>query len=402
MAEDSKEDNGTRKSGGVIITVIVCALLVGLAVGVSKIIFSTEPEAERSTETRESAMLVEVVEVERGNFRPQISALGRVEAAREVMLSPRVRGEVVERSASFTPGGTVKAGETLLRIDPADYENALRQRRSELSRAEADLKIEMGRQRVAESDLELLDEEVPLVQRGLALREPQLDTAKAAIESAEAAVRQAELDLERTEIVAPFDVQVIERMVDVGSQVAPGDELGRLVGQQAYWVVATVPLSSLPWIDLGDGAEGSEVTVMDRSAWQKGAFRKGSVTSLIGTLEERTRLARLLVTVDDPLASQPENADKPRLILDSVVQTVISGKEIEDVVRVERALLREGDTAWVMDEEGNLRIAEMEIVFRDTEFAYVKDGLEDGDRVVRTNLATISEGAPLRVEGGDP
>jgi len=404
MTENSKDENDAPKAGSKLLTIVVCVLLVAGTAGVSWVIFSTEPEAERSTETRESAMLVEVVEVERGNFSPQIKALGRVRAAREVRLSPRVSGQVVERSPTFNPGGLVAGGEALLAIDPADYENALQQRRSELSRAEADLKIEMGRQRVAEADLELLGEEVPEGKTGLALREPQLATAKAEIAAAEAAVRQAELDLERTRIVAPFEVQVMERTVDVGSQVAPGDELGLLVGQQTYWVVATVPLSALPWISIDDRKDGggSPAEILDRSAWPAGETRSGRVERLIGTLDENTRLARLLVTVDDPLARQPENKGKPALILESIIEAVITGREIENIVRLERAYLREGDTTWVMDDDGKLRIAELEIVFRDNDFAYVKSGLDDGDLVVTTGLTTLSAGAPLRLEGGDP
>lgn len=395
---ETRQGQEAPKTGGAKLTILICLALGILVAGLIWIISSTEPEAQRSTETRETAMLVDVLEVKRGTFRPQISALGRVRPESEIQLSPRVGGEVIERSPNFTPGGFVAAGEPLLKIDPADYENALRQRRSELSQAEAALEIEMGRQRIAESDLELLGEEVPADARTLALRQPQLETAKAAVESATAAVRQAELDLERTEIKAALDVQVIERHIDIGSQVAPGDELGRLVGQRTYWVLATVPLSSLPWIDRGPGGQGSAVTLRDRGAWPEGMTREGSARRLIGTLDETTRLARVLVTVEDPLAQLPQNAGKPALILDSILEATITGTEIDDVVRLERAYLREGDTAWVMDDDNKLRIATLEIVFRDAAHAYVKTGLNDGERVVTTGLTTVSDGAPLRLE----
>jgi RND family efflux transporter MFP subunit len=400
--EESRENEEPPKAGSAKLTIVICLVLGVLVAGLIWIISSTEPEAQRSTETRETAMLVDVVEVQRGNFRPQISALGRVRPESEIQLSPRVSGEVIARSPNFTPGGFVAAGELLLKIDPADYENALQQRRSELAEAEASLKIEMGRQRIAESDLELLGEEVPAQARILALRQPQLDTAQAVVESAKAAVRQAELDLERTEIKAPLDVQVIARHIDIGSQVAPGDNLGRLVGQKTYWVLATVPLSSLPWIDRGPGSEGSPVTVRDRGAWPADMLREGTARRLIGTLDERTRLARVLVTVSDPLARLPENEGKPALILDSILEATITGKEIENVVRLERAYLREGDTAWVMDENNELRIAQLEIVFRDARYAYVRTGLQDGDEVVTTGLTTVSEGASLRMEDDNP
>jgi len=37
--------------------------------------------------------------------------------------------------------------------------------------------------------------------------------------------------------LAPFDAQILNRSVNVGSQVAPGDELGRLVGVEEYWII---------------------------------------------------------------------------------------------------------------------------------------------------------------------
>jgi len=403
MSEESEGPYEHPKAGSAWVTILACVVLAAVAGGVLYWIFSTEPEAKQGNQTRESAMLVEVVEAERGNFRPRIQALGRVEAAREIQLSPRVSGEVVERAETFSPGGFVARGEMLLKIDPADYENALRQRQSELSRAKAELEIEQGRGRVAESDFELLDESLAIRNRGLALREPQLNTAIAMVESAQAAVDQASLALERTSMVAPFDVQVIERMVDVGSQVAPGDELGRLVGLDEYWVVATVPLSALPWVRVAarDGGEGSAVEVRDRSAWPPGAVRSGRVERLIGSLDEETRLARLLVTVEDPLAREPANRGEPGLILGAIVETIIEGEELENVVRLSRQHLREGDTVWVMDPDSSLRIAEVAVRFRDKEHAYVSAGLEGGERVVTTSLATVAPGAALRLEGGD-
>jgi hypothetical protein len=40
------------------------------------------------------------------------------------------------------------------------------------------------------------------------------------------------------------------------------------------------------------------------------------------------------------------------------------------------------------------------VVFRDLHHVYIKDGFKEGEAVVTTNLATISEGIHLRVEDG--
>jgi len=403
MADDSSPEN--EHTGSLGVTILVCLLLVLATGGVGWWIYQSQPEAQRSNQTRETAMLVEVTTAQRGNFQPQIVALGPVRPAREIQLSPRIAGEVISRSPSFNPGEFLAKGDRLLEIDPADFRNALQQRESERDQAKAELQLEMGRQRIAASDLELLkelEESATETSRDLVLRKPQLETAKARLASTEAAVEQAQLDLERTAITAPFKLQVLERTVDVGSQVAPGDNLARLVGIETYWLIATVPLDALSWIDFADrsGKEGSSVEIRNRSSWPAGTSRVGQVKGLVGTLSEQTRLARIVVAVEDPLALEAENKEKPPLLLGSILQGTITGRKIRDVVRLNRSLLREGNSVWIMDEDDLLHIAKVEVTFRDARYAYVSVGINDGDRLITTNLATVSEEAPLRLEGG--
>ncbi len=79
------------------------------------------------------------------------------------------------------------------------------------------------------------------------------------------------------------------------------------------------------------------------------------------------------------------------------MQTDIQAEPIENVFRLNRDYLRKNGTVWVM-EEGKLRIRDVDIVFRDAQNAYISGGLEDGDRVVTTNLSTVVDGAALRLE----
>ncbi|MDQ8204622.1 efflux RND transporter periplasmic adaptor subunit [Pelagicoccus sp. SDUM812003] len=383
------------------VTGLICLAVLALAAGVTTVIFFTEPTAQREGATKRTAMLVEVQTVQRGDYKPVIAAMGTVEPAEEVMLSPRVSGEVLERSPVFTPGGVAEKGEMLIRIDAADYEAALAERRSELQQAEADLNIEMGRQSIAEDDFELLGEDLNSERRSLVLREPQLQTAQARVEAAQAAVRRAELDLQRTEVKAPFDAQVLTREVTVGSQVGPGDTLGHLVGRDRYWVATAVPLSKLRWIEFGEGEDGqpAKARVRNRAAWPEGVYREGEVYQLVGTLESATRMARVLVEVPDPLGDRVVSSDKPVLMIGAFVEVLINARPIENVVRVDRDYVRQGATVWVMDEEDALRIRKVDIEFQDEQYAYVSEGLEDGDRVVTTNLATPIDGSPLRLEG---
>lgn len=381
------------------ITLLICIAILLIAVGSVTVIFLTEPVAQRSSAVKETAMLVDVTRVEYGTFRPTIVATGTVRPEREILLSPRVSGEVITVADSFTPGSFVGTGELLLQIDPSDFEATLLQRRSELRRANADLQMELGRQGLAKSDYEELADTISTEYKTLVLRQPQLDTARAMVESAQAAVKTAELDLERTRIVAPFDAHILTREAHIGSQVGPGQSLGRLVGIDSYWVEVNLPVSDLQWVELPQDASGagSPARVRNRAAWPKGTYREAAVHRLIGALESQTRLARVLLTVSDPLAQRPESTGLPPLIMGSFVEVRIEGRPIPGVIRLDRRYVRQNSTVWV-NQDNTLQIREADIVFLDNDFAYIRDGLTKDDLVVTTNLATVVDGARLRLE----
>jgi RND family efflux transporter MFP subunit len=384
-----------RRSGArrIALTVGACLGILGVAAGAIVLIHSTEPEAERVGATRKSAALVETLTVSRASHRPELVVLGTVEPARDIVLSPRVSGQVVAVGPNFKPGGFVRAGEVLLRIDSADFENVVAMRESALHEAQALLAIEEGRQSVAEYEFELLGEEIDASNRALVLREPQIASARAGVEAAEAAVNQAKLDRDRAEVVAPFDAQILSRSADVGSHVSPGNDLARLVGIEEYWVTATVPVRDLEWIRFPDGDRpGSAVRVRNRAGGRPGVFREGRVMQLIGMVDRQTRLARVLVTIEDPLA---RDLDAPPLILGTVVETRIEGRALPDIVRLDRSYLREGNTVWVLRDD-QLDIREVEVVYEDARFAYIGEGLADEDQVVTTSLATVAPGIELK------
>lgn len=378
-------------------TAIAIAIIAIIAALLFFVINSTEPKAQREAATKRTAMLVDVQEVRRGNYNPVIEGLGVVEAAQDIILSPRVDGRVIEVTENFIPGGFVKKNEVLLRIDPADYENALAQMESAYAQARSELDIELGRQHVAKKEYNLLKQELREENTSLVLREPQLAAAEANLKSAESMLNQAKLELERTSVSAPFDAQVLSRNVNIGSEIDTNVELARLVGVDEYWVVVSVPVARLERITFPEnGQPGAQVIIRNRTAWPDGASRKGEVMRLIGALDSQTRLARVLVSVEDPLALSPETQG-PKMLVGAIVQVEISGRELENVFRIDRDFLREGDRLW-LKRDGKLSITEAKVVFKDKDYAYISEGMEDGDLLVISNLAAVAEGVGLRTE----
>lgn len=380
------------------ITISIIILLVSAMM--TFILFKTEPQAQREGATKKTAMLVDVESVSIGTFTPTVVATGTVQAAKDIVLSPQVGGEVVSISKNFIPGSFVKKGEVLLQINPADYRNTLLLRKSDLELAKSNLSIEMGRQDVARKDFELIGQEMSEENKALVLRKPQLESAKASVEAAEAAVSQARLNLARTTIRAPFDAHIISRNTNVGAQLAPGAQIGRLVGMDEYWVVADVPMGKVNWLSFSDGGSktGSAVKIYSNN-WSGRQHRKGKLFRLVGALDAQTRLARVLISVPDPLVRNAAMDTLPPLMIGAFVEAHIEAREIPDVVRLNRDYLRQGETVWVM-EEGKLQIRNVDIVFQDADYAYIREGLSDNDQVVTTDLSTVVEGADLRTETG--
>ncbi|MBC5992236.1 efflux RND transporter periplasmic adaptor subunit [Pontibacter cellulosilyticus] len=381
-------------------TFIISAIILLASIIITVVVFMTEPEAQREGASIKTAMLVDVVQVDKGDYTPTIVATGTVQAAKDITLSTQVGGEVIRISDNFTPGSFVKKGEVLLQINPADYRNTLQLRRSDLELAKSDLSVEMGRQEVAQKDYELIGEDLPIKNKDLVLRKPQLEAAKANIAAAQAAVDQAQLNLQRTTIRAPFDAHIITRNANTGTQLAPGADIGRLVGMEEYWVAADVPVSKVNWLTFAeiDSGTGSDVKVIDTNSWPAGQYRKGYLYKLVGALDAQTRLARVLVSVPDPLARRTDADTVPPLLIGTFVDAHIQAKQLRGVVRLNRDYLRQDNTVWVM-KDGKLNIRKVEVLFEDPEYAYISKGLSDGEMVVTTDLSTVVEGSELRTEG---
>lgn len=380
---------------------LVCLLIFAVAAGVIYLIDSTEPTAQSEGATKQTAMLVSVETVQRGSFTPMFTATGTVRPYDDVRLNARVNGQVLRRSKRFAPGEIVRKGTELLKIDPADYANQVELRQSELEQAQTDLEVEMGRQKIARQDLKLIGgDSLTEDQRNLVLRKPQFNAIQARIRAAKASVEQAKLNLQRTSVRAPFDAQIIAQNVSVGSQVSPGDDLGRIIGVDQYWVEVNLPVKHLKWLSFAEqqGERGSEVILTSASAWGEDAHLTGYLAQSVGALDPQSRLARVLIKIPDPLGHRSGDTDQPKPIVGGFVEAQVPGKPIEDVIQLNRDYLRSNRTVWVMA-EGKLAIREVAVKLMDATYAYLSEGLADGDSVVTTNLSTVTDGVPLRTEG---
>jgi RND family efflux transporter MFP subunit len=208
------------------------------------------PEAVNTVE----AVPVTVSAALSGPIRPIVAATGQVKpaAGAELLVTPPQDARIAEMPKAV--GDRVRRGELLIRFQIPSLEADAAAKRSDLKRAEAQLKT-------AQQNVTRLS---GLLQRGIAARK-EVEDAQRDLALAEATVNEARSttsaagQLAGREVVrAPFDGVVVSRTHQVGDVVSTGapEPLLRVIDPSRLVVEAAVPAG-----DLGRVATGSPAQV---------------------------------------------------------------------------------------------------------------------------------------------
>ncbi|MDP7071110.1 MAG: efflux RND transporter periplasmic adaptor subunit [Phycisphaerales bacterium] len=369
-------------------------LAVGLWVG--WLLFSARP-VPAVVETIEAPTPVHVIDVPQIDVTIDVEAWGTVQPARQLTVHPQVGGMLVEVSDTLIPGGVFAKGEVIAKIDARDYEYALEQAEAGLETARFNLETEEGRGRVAERDWELLGGELGEGTEAsrMALRAPHLAEKRAALASAKSRVEQAKLSLDRTRIEAPFNAMVVTESAETGQVVSSASSLGTLIGTDEYRVEIGVPLDDVSSMNLGGSEPVRAIVTMSTGAGGAVAY-EGIVAGLTGSVDGAGRLARVLVTVPDPLAQAADRAVP--LLLDSYVQVIIKGQPALGVRRLPRKALREGDVVWIAGADDRLAFRSVEVVGGDADSVLVHMAMQPGESIIGGPVPAATPGMLLTCE----
>lgn len=343
--------------------------------------------------------LVKVIKAEKQDRQIKIFSTGTVQPEQEVTVTLQVNGLINKVAPGFTAGAFFRKGELLFAVESIDYELAVERAKTSLIRAENAITIIESKAAVARQEWERLKLEDQKEPNPLIVYGPQYEDAKANRDAAVATLKQAELDLQRTRITAPFNCLVRSEEVGEGKYVRAGNNVAMIASVDAVEIVVPLPLDDLRWLSIPrkeNSEKGSDSTVrLEAGAnlyqWQ------GQLVRSLGEVDMKSRMARLVVRVDDPYGLRPEgNKQKLNLELGMFVEVVFQGETLTDVVEIPRAALRENSTVWVMDSEQKLKIIPVEIIRQQKNTVLIDGGLEDGNLVILTTLPGGVEGMNLR------
>ena len=391
------------------IVVLVAAVAAARALMLAKPEVAARPQAKRE-------LPVMVLRAQPAAHPIELQGLGEVKPVHRLVMQSEVTGRVIERSAALLPGGLLMRGEPLIRVDGRDHATVVAAQTAAVEQATAALVEERGRKQVAEYEWQTSAQQLGEDARKFALRETHARSVEASVSSARSQLDKARRDLAKTQVKVPFDALVLDAGVELGQLVTPAAALATVVAIDRYWVEVAVPVSQLvhfeiPGVNVAPGGKGSPARVLLDAGAGVVIERSGFVERLLGQVDAKGRMARLLVAVDDPLglaaaraiAEAPETA-KPRatlpLLLGSFVRVRIDGAPLLDTTELPRVALVDDDSVWLVVDD-KLARREVEVAWRTADTVLVR-GLRAGEAVVTTPLASPTEGMVVRIEGEAP
>ncbi len=311
---------------------------------------------------------VEIAAVREGDISAYITTSANLVAENEVRLLSEVEGRVA--SLLVDEGDFVREGQHLARLVRDDEEINLR--KTELKETNARLAYERGED---------------LIEKELISRE-EFDKFKMDFEIAQQEKAEAGWQLQKTTIEAPFAGQISERMIQVGQNLRPSDELFQLTDLDP--LVSRIFLPERDVIGLEQGGEVRITLNADTDTQFTGRIRQVSpvVDTATGTIK---------VTIE--AVEPPANVRSGSFVTIDIVRETRSR-----VALVPReAVLRELQSAhvFVFSEGGKAEKREIELGLEEGLWVQAVAGLQAGDNVIVAGQGGLKEGAAVKWVGAE-
>ena len=232
------------------------ALLVGLlASGVWRALSSRQAQQEtvaRMAADRSQTVIelgaLDVIEVKTRDLSIGLAISGALKAVNSAIVKARVAGEL--QGLTVREGDTVKAGQIVARVDPAEYQARVRQAQQLAESAKA--QVDIARR--------AFDNNRSLVDQGFISR-TALDTSLASLAASEASYRaaQAGMDvaakaLDDTVLRSPLAGLVSQRLAQPGERVSPEARIVEIVDLSRLELEASLSATESMDLRLGQSA----------------------------------------------------------------------------------------------------------------------------------------------------
>lgn len=328
---------------------------------------------------------IKAARAQRGDLDLSLKVIGSAEAYSTVNVQSRVSGQLL--SLSFKPGGRVRQGETIIRIDPSLLQSQLDEALGNLAKDQAQL---VNAQAV-------LKRYAPLLAKGY-VAQSDVDSYKAnvgiyasSVKADKAAVELARTQLSYTQIHAPVDSIAGAPLVYPGAQVTANNTNLVVLNQVSpIYITFSIPQSALAGLKASYARGALPVTAKipgSKSVLQATLdFINNAVDTSTGTIQLKASYAN----TDDQLTPG------------QFVEVSLPTTRLTNVVTVPVVALQNspnGSFVFVVGTDGTVQQRMVTAGEGSGDRIVISKGLNGGEQVVTDGQLLLVNGTRVRIVG---
>lgn len=332
---------------------------------------------------------VSIASADRGTAVRAVPGVVRVTAERTVELRTEVGGRVLE--SFLEVGGSVQAGDLLLRFDDTELRHSMEQVRLDLEAEEAlgeigsllrydleemraDLASKEGGQ-VPRRELETQRRRIARLVDEIALEEIRERRLQQALRNERA---RLEDELKKMTLHAPVAGRVIEILAYPGDVIGPRGAVARLLSEERV-IEASLSEENFAGVETGQTATVRFLSYGSR-------LFSGKVVKVLPAADPNTQRYTVHLAVDMPAG----------LMVPGITGevSIVLGEREDALIIPRRALI--GREVFVV-RDGRVRSREVKTGYVSLNNVEILEGLEEGDRVAVENLDRLRDGDRVRV-----
>ena len=310
------------------------------------------------------------------------TAVGSVRAVHETTIGSKLLARVVE--VNLKAGQKVQKGDVLIRLDDTDLRAKLQQAKAAVAAEEAVYRQAAG----DEKRYAQLVKSRTISQQQYDNTVATLQTAEANLHRAQATVNEVQATLDWATIRSPIDGTVIDKKVDVGDMVTPGQMLVTLFDPNHMQLVASVRESLSRRLEVGQSI-GVRLEGFDKQC-------SGTISEKVPEAQSASRSFQVKVTGPCPPGIYSGMFGRIFIPLDKEAALLIPRRavhevgqlELVDVVNHNQTSRRTIRTARTLS---NDEIKMFPDLLRGEQYVIVLSGLHEGEQVV---LPVAAQEAP--------
>ena len=333
---------------------------------------------------------VSVIEIKRADVPLTLAYAGRVAGFRSVEIRSMVSGTIMKRE--YEEGARVKQGDTLFRIDPRPYQATLDRATAQLAQAKATVfQTEENFNRIQELTVKQVATPKQLDDARAAR-----DQARASVQSAQADIENAKLNLEFTTVKAPVTGPTALLSPPEGSIAQAQQTVLTTITQldPAYVNFSTTEGELREFRALNDSLDkplgDDDITVSLQFGDGATHPRTGKIIMSSQNVDMRTGTVQIRSVFPNEDGS---------LLPGQFVRLVVKGITLPKAILVPQQAVSQGPQGTFVYAVNSNGAAEVRPVKLDREVNanwVVREGLNEGDRVIVDGVMRVRPGAPVK------